>query len=145
MRTGLNGHVCSRGHRGPGIAWGSQAIPSLGSLGAISQQRRGYGKPDRRSVQCTRYWGAAVGQSSVGDTANLIVAAHDIPAFPPRTATPQILGRHLESTLSRADSIKASWGDSFMSVEHLLLAVAEDRDRGVGKLLQVWKCGAELL
>jgi len=38
----------------------------------------------------------------------------------------QVLGRNLEGVVNRAMELKAKWGDKFVSVEHLLLALAED-------------------
>ncbi len=45
-----------------------------------------------------------------------------------------MLGRNLEGVVNRATELKEKWGDSFVSVEHLLLALAEDA-----------RCGAQLI
>ena len=44
------------------------------------------------------------------------------------------LGKGLNDLLDRADSLKQSYGDNFLSIEHLLLALAEDK-----------RCGKRLL
>jgi len=44
------------------------------------------------------------------------------------------LGKGLSDLLDRADSLKQSYGDNFLSIEHLLLALAEDK-----------RCGKRLL
>ncbi len=38
----------------------------------------------------------------------------------------QILGRSLEGVVTRAEQLKQKWGDAYVSVEELLLALAED-------------------
>lgn len=38
----------------------------------------------------------------------------------------QVLGRNLEATVNRAMALQEQWGDNFVSVEHLLLGLAED-------------------
>lgn len=45
---------------------------------------------------------------------------------------PQVLGRHLEAAVTRAMELKAKMGDSFVSVEHLVLALADDPRFGEG-------------
>jgi hypothetical protein len=39
---------------------------------------------------------------------------------------PQVLGRNLEGVVNAAMSLKSKWGDQFCSVEHLVLALAND-------------------
>ena len=46
----------------------------------------------------------------------------------------QVLGRNLEALVTRAEDAKAAMGDSFVSVEHLVLAVSDDT-----------RCGRDLL
>jgi ATP-dependent Clp protease ATP-binding subunit ClpB len=46
----------------------------------------------------------------------------------------QVLGRNLEALVTRAEEAKAAMGDAFVSVEHLLLAAADDA-----------RCGSALL
>lgn len=38
----------------------------------------------------------------------------------------QVLGRNLEGTITKAESIKKEWKDDFTSVEHLVLAMLDD-------------------
>eukprot|EP00191_Tetraselmis_sp_GSL018_P000977 CAMPEP_0177608272 /NCGR_PEP_ID=MMETSP0419_2-20121207/18379_1 /TAXON_ID=582737 /ORGANISM="Tetraselmis sp., Strain GSL018" /LENGTH=943 /DNA_ID=CAMNT_0019102943 /DNA_START=226 /DNA_END=3058 /DNA_ORIENTATION=- len=38
----------------------------------------------------------------------------------------QILGRNLEALVTKSQELKASWGDEYVSIEHLLLALNED-------------------
>jgi hypothetical protein len=38
----------------------------------------------------------------------------------------QVLGRNLEGVVNRASEAKSKWGDTYVSVEHLVLALAED-------------------
>eukprot|EP00803_Ostreobium_quekettii_P010828 evm.model.scf_150EXC.1 EVM.evm.TU.scf_150EXC.1 scf_150EXC:4224-11534(-) len=38
----------------------------------------------------------------------------------------QVLGRHLEGVVEKAQQLKSQWKDSFVSVEHLVLALAQD-------------------
>lgn len=38
----------------------------------------------------------------------------------------QILGRNLEALVTRAQELKSRFGDEYVSVEHLILALAED-------------------
>ncbi len=42
------------------------------------------------------------------------------------TCALQVLGRNLENVVTRATDLKTQWGDQFVSVEHLLMALAED-------------------
>ncbi len=37
-----------------------------------------------------------------------------------------MLGRNLEGVVNRAMELKDKWGDQFVSVEHLVLALADD-------------------
>lgn len=39
---------------------------------------------------------------------------------------PQVLGRNLEALVNRSMELQSKWGDEFVSVEHLVLALAED-------------------
>lgn len=43
----------------------------------------------------------------------------------------QVLGRNLEGVVNKAMDLKTKFGDSFVSVEHLVLALADD-SRWVG-------------
>ncbi|KAG1662130.1 hypothetical protein FOA52_012992 [Chlamydomonas sp. UWO 241] len=78
------------------------------------------------------------------DPTRLLAAADDAIARQPRVSmggggeTQQVLGRHLEAALSRAAALRSQWKDSFVSVEHLLIALAEGRGEGgaVAKLLE---------
>lgn len=47
----------------------------------------------------------------------------------------QVLGRNLEAAVTKAESLKKEMGDEFVSVEHLLLALADD-SRVIGQLLR---------
>mmetsp|Transcript_29892 Transcript_29892/g.66115 ORF Transcript_29892/g.66115 Transcript_29892/m.66115 type:complete len:1085 (+) Transcript_29892:60-3314(+) len=38
----------------------------------------------------------------------------------------QVLGRNLEGVVNRSMDLKAKWGDQFVSIEHLVLSIAED-------------------
>jgi ATP-dependent Clp protease ATP-binding subunit ClpB len=38
----------------------------------------------------------------------------------------QVLGRHLEAMITAAEALKAQWKDDFVSVEHLVLSMADD-------------------
>lgn len=38
----------------------------------------------------------------------------------------QVLGRNLESVINQAMDLKGKWGDQFVSVEHLMLALSDD-------------------
>ena len=42
----------------------------------------------------------------------------------------QVLGRNLEGMVTRAQEFKSKWKDEFVSVEHLLQALAEDQRFG---------------
>ena len=55
---------------------------------------------------------------------------------PALTTTPEsvFLGKGINAVLDRAETLKQSYGDSFISIEHLLLALAEDS-----------RCGRQLL
>ena len=45
-------------------------------------------------------------------------------------STTQVLGRNLEGMVTRSQDFKTQWKDEFVSVEHLLLALAEDQRFG---------------
>jgi ATP-dependent Clp protease ATP-binding subunit ClpA len=44
----------------------------------------------------------------------------------------QVLGRNLESLVNRAQELRREWGDEFVSIEHMLLALVEDARFGAG-------------
>ena len=58
---------------------------------------------------------------------------------PSMTSPPEsvFLGRALNATLDRADQERSSFGDSYISIEHLLLALSEDDRCGRQLLSQV--------
>lgn len=46
--------------------------------------------------------------------------------LPDPAVLPQVLGRNLEGVVNAAMNIKSKMGDEFVSVEHLVLALADD-------------------
>jgi ATP-dependent Clp protease ATP-binding subunit ClpB len=46
----------------------------------------------------------------------------------------QVLGRSLEALITGAEALKTKWGDEFVSVEELVLAMADDARFGQGLL-----------
>jgi ATP-dependent Clp protease ATP-binding subunit ClpB len=44
----------------------------------------------------------------------------------------QVLGRQLEALVDRARNLRLSWGDEFVSGEHILLAYVDDARFGSG-------------
>ena len=42
----------------------------------------------------------------------------------------QVLGRNLEALITRSQDIKARWKDEYVSVEHMMLAMVDDKRFG---------------
>ena len=53
-----------------------------------------------------------------------------------RRPAAQVLGRNLEALITAAENIKGKWGDDFVSVEHLVLALEDDSRFGQPLLRQ---------
>ncbi|CAD7704818.1 unnamed protein product [Ostreobium quekettii] len=63
-----------------------------------------------------------------GDPTALLEAIDDHILRQPRVSgeSAQVLGRHLEGVVEKAQLLKSKWRDSFVSVEHLVLGLAQD-------------------
>lgn len=53
-----------------------------------------------------------------------------LPKVSGNTSMDQVLGRHLEAMITAAEALKKEWKDDFVSVEHLVLSMADDPNFG---------------
>ena len=67
-----------------------------------------------------------------------VLEGHPIRLGGPEVRRPaaQVLGRNLEALITAAENIKGKWGDDFVSVEHLVLALEDDTRFGQPLLRQ---------
>eukprot|EP00884_Botryococcus_braunii_P017670 jgi/Botrbrau1/4587/Bobra.60_2s0073.1 len=72
-----------------------------------------------------------------GDPSDILEKVNNYIGRQPRVSgeSGQVLGRNLEAAVTKAESLKKEMGDEFVSVEHLLLALAED-SRVLAQLLR---------